>query len=202
MNVQPFVQPDSTPPTHRIIVIDGAVEDPLTYREAALRCTFEDIRVSEDVVFHGMAGIGHSPLADRLEREFGLTTTYEAFRLSPASQEEPNYVHCDLDMGSVSAILYLNPDPPNTDGTDFFRRKATGAIESTAQTDEEKLAEWAAWRDVSLWEPWHHVAAQFNRLLLFPSSYFHGRAIFKNWGEGKDGRLIQLVFGVGSLPCQ
>lgn len=42
--------------------------------------------------------------------------------------------------------------------------------------------------------------AAAGRLLLFPAPCFHSRAILENYGTaGDDARLIQLVFGTGSL---
>ncbi len=184
---------------HAIRVFDGVLDDPDTYRSAALLCHFEDVPVGNGVVFHGMAGIGHSPLAALIESTFpALQTTYEAFRLSPEGQDEPSFVHTDRDMGDWTAIYYLNPEPPAGDGTTFWKHRETGDIQST---QPDPTFEALLWNDRSLWEPWHLVEARFNRLLLFPSPYFHSRAMFENWGTGTDARLIQLCFGNGVLPC-
>lgn len=185
---------------HSIIVLDDAVPDPKVYRAAALAQPFGDL-VAGPITFHGMAPIGHSPLATWLETRYDLLTTWEAFRLSPAGQPEPNFIHTDRDMGTWSGILYLNPAPPVGDGTTFYRYRATGAIQTGADTPETQLAEWQDWRNPSLWDAWHTVPAAFNRLCLFPSSYFHSRALFENWGAGGEARLIQLLFGTGVLPC-
>jgi hypothetical protein len=182
-----------------IRVTDDVLPDPLVYRAAALTQPFGDL-VSGPVVFHGLALIGHSPLAAWLTATYGLTPTLEFFRLSPLGQEEPSRVHTDRDMGDWTAILYLNPDPPAADGTTFHRWRATGAIASVAVTPAEKRAEWEAWRDDTQWEAWHTVPAVFNRLIVFPAPYFHSRAIVENWGEGLDGRLIQIAFGRGEIP--
>jgi Family of unknown function (DUF6445) len=190
---------------HAIRVLDHVMDAPEQYRAAALACDYGDIVVGDPsvaaVTFHGMAQPGRTPLATMLAEQFGLTTTLELFRLSPEGQEEPSFIHTDRDMGEWTAILYLHPDPPAGDGTRFWREKATGAIQSTAQTEAEHLAEWQAWRDRDRWEPWHLVSAQFNRLLLFPAPYFHSRAIYENYGQGHDSRLIQLAFGTGIVPC-
>ena len=185
---------------HAILVLEDAVADPEVYRAAALRQQFRDLPAGP-ITFHGMAPIGHSPLATWLETRYSLVTSFEAFRLSPAEQVEPNFIHTDQDMGAWSGILYLNPAPPDGDGTMFWRHLATGAIASAADTPDLRLAEWRDWRDRALWEPWHTVPAAFNRLCLFPSSYFHSRALFDNWGTGSEARLIQLLFGSGVLPC-
>lgn len=185
--------------TDPICIIDNAVPQPDDYRSVALLCNFKDIAAGP-ACFHGMAEIGRSPLASMIEAEYpALRVTYEAFRLSPEGQDEPNYVHTDQDMGSWTGILYLNPDPPIGDGTTFWRRRETGAIASAARTSRQRAAE--GWRDPARWEPWRMVDAVYNRLLLFPASYYHSRAIFENWGAGLDARLIQLVFGKGAYPC-
>lgn len=181
-----------------IRVTDDVLPDPAVYRAGALAQPFGDFH-SGAAVFHGLAPIGHSPLAAWLETTYGLTPTWETFRLSPAGQAEPSFIHTDRDMGDWTAILYLNPDPPAGDGTTFWRDRATGAIASTAATSDAKLAEWHAWRDLAQWEAWHTVPAVFNRVIVFPAPYFHSRAIPENWGTGLDGRLIQLCFGKGVL---
>jgi hypothetical protein len=185
---------------HAIRVFDDVVADPHTYRAAALAQPCGEM-TSGAVTFKGLAPIGASPLSAWLKAEYGLTPTFETFRLSPEGQDEPSFVHTDRDMGDWTCILYLNPDPPATDGTTFWKYRATGAIASSAETDDAQHAEWVNWRDTAQWEPWHTVQAVFNRAILFPAPYFHSRAIFANWGAGLDARLIQLCFGTGSLPC-
>jgi hypothetical protein len=179
-------------------VFDDVMPDPLTYRAAALALPFGDLTAGP-VTFHGMVAIGPNPVSALLEAELGLRTTFAAFRLSPEGQEEPHYIHTDRDMGDWTAIYYLNPDPPAGDGTTFWRSRVTGATQSAAD-GEALLEEWLAWRDQDQWEPWQTVAAVFNRLLLFPSAYFHSRALAGNWGHGPEARLIQLAFGTGDLP--
>lgn len=187
---------------HAIRVFDDVLSDPELYRAGALALTFHDLTPSPAVTFHGMADIGTSPLSALLLAEFGLTTTWEGFRLSPEGQEEPNYIHTDVDMGEWSGIFYLHPAPPEGDGTVFYRSKHTGEIQSVATDPQERMGEWLAWKDRDRWEPWHTVAARFNRLLLFPAPYFHSRAIVENYGTGDDARLVQILFGRGVLPCQ
>jgi len=180
------------------LVFDDVLPDPHIYREAALRLPFGDLHAGP-VTFHNMVPVGPNPLSATLEHDLGLVTTFSAFRLSPEGQDEPNFVHTDRDMGEWTALLFLNPDPPASDGTRFYRYRETGAIQSTAE-DEALLDELLDWHDLGQWECWHTVAASFNRCVVFPASYFHSRALFRNWGTGQEARLIQLAFGTGSLP--
>ncbi len=116
------------------------------------------------------------------------------FRKSPLGQEEPHFIHTDIDMGDWSAILYLNPEPPEGDGTSFWMHKRTAAIQSFIPHERSEDG-----KSAINWERIQHVQAKFNRLVLFPSSFFHSRAIPENWGEGDEARLTQVTFGTGDV---
>jgi hypothetical protein len=94
-------------------------------------------------------------------------------------------------MGEWSALLYLNPEHPRSDGTAFWKHLPTGEIENSIphlRSDEGRKVS-------DKWEIWKAVPAKFNRLVTFPSTYFHSRSIFDNYGDGDDARLVQVTFG-------
>lgn len=188
-------------PAARILVFDGVLDDAIAYRQRALAREFGSVDVG--AVFHGIAMAGDDwTLPNWVTARFPhLHPTLTFFRRSPLGQVEPNNRHDDTDMGEFSGILYLTHQPPPDDGTKFWRRKDTGAVATTfGATSVEKLPEVLLWRDDDVWEPWYTVAAVFNRLVLFPSAYFHSRAIVENYGEGESARLIQVLFGSGMVP--
>jgi hypothetical protein len=181
--------------------------DPWTYRSMALNENFQSIPLGPvgsyaPVEFKNMVTFKDWTLPRTIEHQFpGLKTTYNFLRQSPYRQEEPNFVHTDRTMGDWTAILYLNPNPPKGDGTTFWKNIVTGAIESKADTEVDKLAEGLSWVNLSQWIPWHRVVAKFNRMVMFPAPYFHSRSIYSNYGiKGDDARLVQIVFGTGTLP--
>jgi GNAT superfamily N-acetyltransferase len=179
---------------HRpIVVIDDVLPDPHAYRASALALPYGDIAAGAQV-FHGIAPCVNPLVADRIAAELmpGARTTLSFFRRSPEGQQEPNFIHSDREMGDWTGILYLNPDPPPCDGTDFWRFLETGAV--SGDFDEE------AARDETKWWRWRHVDAKFNRLLIFQSDYFHSRAIEENYGAGDGARLIQVLFGRKPVP--
>lgn len=200
---QPFetaYQRRVTPALTALQVVDDVLPDPAAYRQAALQSAFGPIETSPGVVFPGLALEPPPTLVHWIQTHYPqLTLTRSFLRHSPAGQLEPNFIHTDRDMGQVTAIYYLTADPPPEDGTTFWRHVPTGAIQSTATTEVEFLDEWMAWRDRAQWVPWHTVPARPNRLVLFPASYFHSRAIEANYGAGETARLIQVVFGTGTL---
>lgn len=183
-----------------VLVFDDVLPDPDTYRAAALARTFETVDVGAQ--FHGIAFCGDEPTIPAwIAARFGLPSVLSFFRQSPEGQIEPNFIHTDCDMGEWTAILYLMPNPPAGDGTTFWRHRPTGQIATlTGATSEDNLAEVLAWRDVGQWEPWQTVAARFNRLVVFPSTYYHSRALEANYGAGDTARLTQVTFGTGTLP--
>jgi hypothetical protein len=173
-----------------IDVLDDVLPDPHAYRAAVLARAYQTFDLGGSV-FHGIAlGLDATlpSLIERLHPTWRPTLTFA--RRSPHGQVEPNYVHTDRSMGDWTALLYLTPDPPAGDGTVFWRHRESGAVAAGADEDTQ------AWRQTDRFEPWRHVEARFNRLLIFPGPYYHSRAIPENYGTETDARLIQVVFGV------
>jgi hypothetical protein len=175
-------------------VFDNFLPDPEAYRAAALTGEYKSYEFPE-ATFHNISLPTPLAVPERLTQMFPRAQPILSFfRKSPQGQVEPHFIHTDVDMGEWTAILYLNPAPPPGDGTAFWRHRETGAIESAIA--HERSVEG---RTPALWDMRRLVAARFNRLLLFPATFFHSRAIAENWGEGDAARLIQVVFGRGSL---
>lgn len=176
-----------------IRVFDNFLDNPDEYREEALKLNYRTYDFP-NCSFHGIALSGMTAIVtDKLEN-VGLKPELSFFRKSPLGQVEPHFIHSDVDMGEWSAILYLNPNPPAGDGTAFWTLVATGDIESMIPHERSEEG-----RDPKNFDLRCSVQAQFNRLLMFPSSYFHSRRIHDNWGDGADARLTQVTFGKGKL---
>lgn len=177
-----------------IQILDDFLHAPVAYRACALRREFKSYDFGH-CTFHGIAVAGDTELPRRIHELFPqLAPSLSFFRKSPLGQVEPHFIHSDVDMGDWSAILYLNPDPPPGDGTSFWTHRATSAIESGVP--HERSIEG---RERANWVLREHVDARFNRLVMFPSSYFHSRGIHENWGAADQARLTQVVFGKGIL---
>jgi hypothetical protein len=160
-----------------IRVIDDVLADPMAYRERALSREFRDVTIGADT-FKGIADA--EPIRN------GTVLTF--FRKSPRGQMEPNYIHSDEGMGNATGIYYMNPDPPEGDGTTFWR-SPEGWISGPWTEDVDKSA-----KSMKGWTAWRHCQARFNRLVVFDSRYFHSRSILENYGLGDEARLIQVMF--------
>jgi GNAT superfamily N-acetyltransferase len=173
-----------------IVVIDDVLTDPHAYRAAALAGSFEDQQVGDDL-FRGIQ-LAPAVVGDWLQqRTPSVRVTLSFFRQSPADQAEPHYVHSDAMMGQWTGILYLNPDPPQGDGTAFYEHRDGARL-----AELEALPRYAAdFDDDDAWVRW------LTRLLLFPAVYFHARALRDNYGTGDDARLVQVLFGGYDHDC-
>jgi hypothetical protein len=179
-----------------IHILDNALPDPASYRAAALAMEFRAYDF-EQCTFLGIgSGECAAGLVDRLRTLFpALVPTLTFFRKSPLGQVEPHFIHTDIDMGQWSAILYLNENPPPGDGTSFWTHRQTeeiGSIVPHQRSEEGRTPS-------DHWELRITIPSRFNRLLIFPSFYFHSRALFENWGESESSRFTQVVFGTGKL---
>lgn len=182
-----------------IQIHDDVLPSAEAYRARALSGRFQTV---EDgvVQFRGIQPCADPTLPMWLKTHYpSLDPIVSFFRQSPLGQEEPHYLHDDRSMGTVTAIYYLTIDPPEGDGTLFWRNTRTGATTATATTPAEMQAEAVSWFDLEQWDVASHVAAKFNRLVLFPADLVHSRAIPENFGEGAEARLIQVVFCTGAL---
>lgn len=169
-----------------VAVYDDVLERPDAYRAWALQQSFGTIRTG-DQRWHGIAPVEDGTMAHLITaRQPGARTHLTFLRQSPEGQIEPTFIHSDEGMGQWTAILYLTPAPPEGDGTTFWRDRETGDVCGAVGRDME---------DRSRWEPWRHVSARFNRLLLFDAPLFHSRGLEENYGTGSTARLIQVAFG-------
>ena len=172
-------------------ILDDVLPDPVAYRDAALALPFGNVTLGDDT-FRGIAAAQSPALPIAFERSVPepIEATLSFFRLSPLGQQEPTYLHSDAAMGDWTGILYLNPDPPEGDGTVFWERLSTGHRYGIWDEGTERAS-----KNLSLWAPWELVPAKFNRLLIFRADLYHSRALPGNYGEGDRARLIQVVFG-------
>jgi hypothetical protein len=153
-----------------IAVFDDVIQEPDTYRQKALASQFGSVSFGE-VTFHGVAPAPDDEMGSWFAQRFPMyEATVTFLRKSPLGQAEPNFIHSDEEMGDVTAILYLNPNPPKEDGTVFWKRHKNA------------------------WESTEKVDAKFNRAVVFDAPLYHSRAIERNYGSGNEARLIQVLF--------
>lgn len=149
------------------LVFDDVLKDPKSYVEQALKGEFDDVQDGSQT-FRGIQLRDDDEFSEFIKMFFpDYKINFNFIRKSPLNQLEPNFIHSDEMMGSITVILYLNEVHPPEDGTTIY--------------DDHK-------------NPICRVYARFNRMVAFDSDMLHSRNIFENFGEGDAARLIQIIF--------
>lgn len=170
-----------------IAVFKDVLREPEVYRTQALASTFQSMTFG-DSTFHDIGLPPDSSFPVWFAKHFpDYEPTVTFLRKSPKGQAEPNFIHNDVDMGDVTAILYLNADPPREDGTSFWENNGH-RLGPLMAGDKGKTGDWQCWRKVE---------AGFNRAVVFSAPLYHSRSMRENYGEGDEARLIQVLFARG-----
>tara|TARA_B110000977_G_scaffold199432_1_gene286803 strand:- start:6429 stop:6905 length:477 start_codon:yes stop_codon:yes gene_type:complete len=146
---------------------NNVLSDPDLYVNDILKNGFYDFQ-DGDNIFKNVCLRAEDLFSSFLNKKYpDYNVALNFVRQSHINQEEPNYIHSDEMMGDLTAILYLNKIHPKDYGTTlYFDNKS---IENM-------------------------YLAKYNSCLVFNSNRLHSRNLEKNFGEGDDSRLIQVVF--------
>lgn len=150
-----------------VLSLDNIIRDPKAYVEDILKYDFQDIADGERT-FKNIQPRDDDEFSRVLCTIFpNHSVKWNFIRKSPLNQEEPNFIHTDEMMGDLTAILYLNENAPENDGTTIY--------------DDNK-------------KPLCVLYSKFNRMIVFNSDAPHSRNIYENFGEGNEARMIQVIF--------
>lgn len=193
-----------------IIVRNNFLADPAAEREKALAAKYETI-VHNGVTYRGMSEQPEGPECAEIRAILGfhrgkIVTGYRQYL---AGQEDPSYthtyIHADSNIGTYTAILFLNTPEQCRGGTAFWRYKPYNwhmlptQAELAAQGIDDKPEMWdrllAEGHEERHWQMHEYVHMCFNRLLIFDARLFHSRFPKQAFGSGVEtGRLIKLFF--------
>lgn len=113
-------------------------------------------------------------------------------------------VHHDSDTSEFVAILYLNLPEHCSGGTSLFRHKETGAdayprpheIARLGRSPKREQAKFIKdFQNADAWEMTEVLEMKYNRLVLYPCTWFHSRFPREAFGTTpEDARTIWLSF--------
>jgi len=147
-------------------IYEDVIDDVDCYVDSIIDEGFEDIRVGDDL-FKSVKIRGVDKLVMFLLNNYpNYIPDLNFVRRSPLNQDEPNWIHTDEMMGDLTAILYLNEEHPDNDGTTIYYKGKESCV----------------------------LKARYNRLVVFDSDLYHSRNIYENFGEGEYSRLVQVMF--------
>lgn len=117
-----------------------------------------------------------------------------AFRISQEDSTFDSYIHADGLFAKWAAVIYLTPFNVAgcQTGTAFWRHKQTGQDRMTEPYDP-KLVE--QWKDPANFEQTYSVQMICNRLIVYPTQYFHSPWPHHGFGTTpENSRMIWIGF--------
>ncbi len=205
-----------------LLVLDDFIDDPVGYRDRALKLQFHVSANQAGVNYPGRQTAAQpcDAIMQRIARALGRDIKWDspdngAFRISPADASARNDIHVDSDVRNdiYAGVLYLSLPEHCRGGTLFWRHRASGwerrpAPEQLAAggyaTFKQFEKRWMpvdrlrpftqlqAERDAA-WERVLEVPMRFNRLTVYRSDFFH--SIGELFGDRpENSRFVQLFF--------
>lgn len=191
-----------------IQVIENFLADPVAERAKALAASYSD--VDHNGLDYKNIHLHHDEAAEnKIRLAVGCAGgAFETFyRFYKGGETHSTWIHCDVEIGHHSAVLFLNEPANCRGGLAFWRHKTYGwhrqptAAELVAMGIRDTKEFWQGIHQDGLdpfkWEMVEYVPMEFNRLVIFDSSLFHSRYPKETSGEGvENGRLIKTFFFV------
>ena len=203
-----------------IVIQDNFYPNPDKIREKALKEFFFPGVKGRKIMFPGQRTISSfsnenfiymkNRLSKILNRKiiwFPKKNSNTAFTLGLETKNNQNWVHHDhanysqevtdkMNGEPWASVLYLTPNAPVTHGTGLFRDKETSNVERTESLTITKNGFRGFWeeQDDSEFEMHTYVGNIYNRLVMYPATYWHA-PFNAGWGhDKKSGRLVQVCF--------
>lgn len=127
-----------------------------------------------------------------------ISVVHNFLRLSTKHYDTGVRIHTDATMGSSHAWVFYFSDPPDDElkyGTAFFSHYIHGKSFTSDDVYENNRLLTEDSHDLKKWKKYDICEMKKNRLLIYPSHYFHSRYPFNGWGLDKaDGRLVYVGF--------
>lgn len=185
-----------------ITIIDDFISDVFAHeiRARAIEAGFKDEVSVDGAVYHGIGRDFDPCLKLHIEMIFDrkIVPRIGVFRRDKAGMFSYNTCHSDKICADYVALLYLSDPRFESGGTAFFRHKESGFIQHPAprfEGDELPAALEADWTDQSKWDIHMFSGMAFRRLIVYPSTYYHGRFPREGFGDtDANSRLIYLLF--------
>lgn len=187
-----------------IIVIDNFYSDPVSVRQTALTCEYNEKKHDDFFKFGNapwpgrMSKTSYSPknldlhisklLNKPLRQYMGLNSG--KFRYSLHNDDVSNAVH--MDNCAYAGVLYLSNNVNDMPGTIFYTNKKTNLDQGNTSIFEKLILNGEC-DDENFWYKNFVSYIIFNRLIIYPGNKFHG--IGPMFGTDiESSRLVQLFF--------
>lgn len=187
-----------------LTVIDDFLgyEKALEIRNRVLAGEFKDLSFMGGVYQGTCVNVEAPEIKEGLEKFFSskIELAIQAFRNGHKDTTLHVNIHSDNVITRWAAVYYLNLPEQCRGGTAFYQLKDTGWDTMPTQDVLDwsgKTLDWlkTKWTDEDAWHMTSFAGMKFDRLIFYPSEYFHSRYPLQGWGDGKDdGRMVWVGF--------
>lgn len=127
---------------------------------------------------------------DKLEAIVGpIDIKFLFTRAMPLGHEAPNKVHSDIEMGCLSAHVYLSEFIPQGSGTSFWIHRDHGMDSAGVPAGSFDG------NDMSQWEKYLQVEAKTNRIVVHSAAAWHCAEPMSGFGvDITEARLVMTCF--------
>lgn len=189
-----------------LLVIDDFLTNFEEVRARALALEYKTVEYQG----HKYAGIGlglNLDITGDLSRIMGLPVKEHLnfCRLGRENEDVTSHIHADLNCGEWATVLYLNSEEQCQGGTAFWRNKRLNS--DTLPPPDLQVEGGLAYspgvanllnaegNDESKWELKSVIGMKPNRLIMYPTHYFHSRYPQKAFGSNSQtGRIVHVTF--------
>jgi hypothetical protein len=189
-----------------LTIIDGLLpnEVALAVRQHALEKGFKTFEYMQGV-YQGTGLDCPSCISEALAQFVGgngIKVAIQAFRSGHEKTDLHTNIHADNPVAKWAGVYFLNLPEQCQGGTAFYRLKETGWDEMPTQEQLDSVGkdiDWmrSKWSDESQWDRTSIAGMKFNRMIFYPTSYFHSRFPLKGWGpedKPEEARLVFVIF--------
>lgn len=184
-----------------LTIIDDLLTNAEEIREKALAAGFKDYDWMQGT-YQG-TGLDFNPpeIKAQIEKVFDRSLEFEitAFRLGHKNTQLHVNIHADNVVSEWAGVYYLNPPEQCYGGTAFYTLKETGwdTMPTQEQLDKAgKNLDWLRdkWTNEDAWNLNTVAGMKFNRLIFYPTRYFHSRFPLQGWGDEDKPESARLVW--------
>lgn len=204
VRLHPFKEMNSPDMTPALTIIDHLLPDDraLEIRNTAIAVGFKDLNYMSGVYQGTCVDYRPPDMQGALEAFMGrpIKIHMQAFRNGHKDTTLHVNIHADNVITQWAAVYYLNLPDQCHGGTAFWSMKETGWDKMPTQEIMDASGhdlEWVKdqWSKPEAWQLDSIAGMKFNRLIFYPTFYFHSRYPLQGWGEGaEDGRLVWVCF--------
>lgn len=188
-----------------LYVFDDFADNMDEVREKVITMPFADEKGPDDYVYKNVLvadmPVWFEELAGRVGKK--IIPRMSFFRMNIERELPHSWVHSDDICAQYAAVLYMNKPAQCYGGTAMWKHLPTGlnflpspeqlAAVNVPVSIREDIGKDT--HDIKLWEQVGMVPMRYNRLVTYPTTYFHSRYPFEGFGATQeDARLVWTCF--------